>query len=182
MKKLSIGQFFSLLPIDNPGEMGYTTKKVITYSFAEVNAMQSHSPQFEFLRQVLLLSNRIQAYGDSFYSEFSAKQWHLLLYVQGFRNSPPTLNELAAQMGTSHQNTRQMVSRLEKKGFLSLSPDPDDRRKTRIELTERCAPLWEKYQQLQEQSIQALFRDIPLPQQEQALAVLQRLNKYFEKT
>ena len=144
--------------------------------------MQTHSSQFELLRQVLLLSNRIQTYGDTFYSEFSAKQWYLLLYVDRFGECPPTLNELAAEMGTSHQNARQMVARLEKKGFLSLSPDPDDRRKTRIHLTQQCAPLWEKYHEVQEQYIQELFQGIPPNRQREALEVLRDLNNYFEKT
>jgi DNA-binding MarR family transcriptional regulator len=142
--------------------------------------MPHHSPQYETLQQVLLLANRIRTYNDPLYPEFSAKQWYLLLTLRDLGEEAPTLNTLASLMGSSHQNIRQMVSRLERKGFVRLSTDDEDRRKTRVHLTERCEPLWEKYLQVQEQSIQTLFRDISPQQQAVTLDTLRKLNACFE--
>ena len=144
--------------------------------------MPHHSPQYETLQQVLLLANRIRTYNDPLYPEFSAKQWYLLLTLRDLGDEAPTLNTLAALMGSSHQNIRQMVSRLERKGFVRLSTDEEDRRKTRVHLTAQCEPLWEKYLQVQEQSIQTLFRDLSPQQQSVTLDTLRKLNAYFEKT
>ena len=41
-------------------------------------------------------------------------------------------------MGSSHQNVKQILLKLEKKGFVSIIVDEKDRRKQRIYLTDYC--------------------------------------------
>ena len=41
-------------------------------------------------------------------------------------------------MGSSHQNVKQILLKLEKKGFVSIAVDDKDKRKQRIELTDYC--------------------------------------------
>ncbi|MBQ3891746.1 MAG: MarR family transcriptional regulator, partial [Lachnospiraceae bacterium] len=48
----------------------------------------------------------------------------------------PTLNELSDVMGSSHQNVKQILLRLEKKGFIATVPDEKDKRKQRIVVTD----------------------------------------------
>ena len=47
-------------------------------------------------------------------------------------------------MGSSHQNVKQILLKLEKKGFVSISVDEQDKRKQRIELTDYCQEFCEK--------------------------------------
>lgn len=135
--------------------------------------MQPSTIQFQILRRVMELANQLQIRGDTLYEEMSSKQYYLLCYVDGFGAAPPTLRELAEAMGTSHQNTRQLVNKLEQKGYLLVAPDPTDRRKTRISLTEKCAALWEKYRERQDHYTTDLFVDIPSEQLRNLLADLE---------
>lgn len=41
----------------------------------------------------------------------------------------PALTEAAAALGTTHQNTAQLVAALERKGMLRTEPDPADKRR-----------------------------------------------------
>lgn len=140
--------------------------------------MQPSSMKFQILRRVMELANQLQVKGDTLYEEMSSKQYYLLYYVDSFGATPPTLRELAEAMGTSHQNTRQLVSKLEDKGYLKVFPDALDRRKTRISLTEKYIALWEKYQQRQTQYTEALFEDLS---KEELTALLTDLEKILRR-
>ena len=47
-------------------------------------------------------------------------------------------------MGSSHQNVKQILLKLEKKGFIVFEPDKKDKRKQRIKLTDYCRKFCEK--------------------------------------
>jgi DNA-binding MarR family transcriptional regulator len=93
----------------------------------------------------LSFDNRLQAAGDSFYKEITCKQFFLLICLFLFQDMPPTLSELSELMGSSHQNVKQIVNKLETKGYVSTYFDEDDRRKLRIMSTKKVAELGDKY-------------------------------------
>ena len=54
------------------------------------------------------------------------------------------MNELSDVMGSSHQNVKQILLKLEKKGFVSAIPDDKDKRKQRIFVTDKCRTFLEQ--------------------------------------
>lgn len=66
--------------------------------------------------------NRFQAVADSTMKEISWKQFFAIICVNLCKDGP-TVKELAEIMGSSHQNVKQILLKLEKKGFVS---NPDD--------------------------------------------------------
>ena len=46
-----------------------------------------------------------------------------------------TVSELSTRMGLAHSTVSGIAARLERHGLLSRTPQPDDRRYTRLELT-----------------------------------------------
>lgn len=48
----------------------------------------------------------------------------------------PTLNVIANELNTSHQNVKKTVKTLENKGFIQIVADEDDRKKQRIKISE----------------------------------------------
>ena len=54
------------------------------------------------------------------------------------------MNELSDVMGSSHQNVKQILLKLEKKGFVSAIPDEKDKRKQRIFVTDKCRTFLEQ--------------------------------------
>jgi DNA-binding MarR family transcriptional regulator len=70
----------------------------------------------------------------------TSRQWLLLAVVQKwFPGRHPTLTEAAARYGASRQNVRQIATVLERRGWLRLAPDPEDRRVTRLVLSDRMS-------------------------------------------
>lgn len=72
----------------------------------------------------------------------TAKQWLMLLTIATKFDQPPSMNETARQMASSHQNIKQMAVLLEKKGYLKIETDPRDRRTLRLILTDDFKKFW----------------------------------------
>ncbi|MEE0914321.1 MAG: MarR family transcriptional regulator [Ruminococcus sp.] len=81
--------------------------------------------------------NRFQAVADSTMKEVSWKQFFAIICINMCKEKP-TVKELAGIMGSSHQNVKQILLKLEKKGFVDITVDENDKRKQRIELTDYC--------------------------------------------
>ena len=100
-------------------------------------------PQAFLLGLLSAFDNRYQASADNFMKEITWKQFFAIICVK-LCKEPPTLNDLADVMGSSHQNVKQILLKLERKGFVSMTPDRNDRRKQRIVLTDMCREFCEK--------------------------------------
>ncbi len=100
-------------------------------------------PQPFLLGLLSAFDNRYQAAADAFFREITWKQFFAIICIN-LCKEPPTLNELSDVMGSSHQNVKQILLKLEKKGFISAAPDENDRRKQRISVTEKCRDFLEQ--------------------------------------
>ncbi len=81
--------------------------------------------------------NRFQAFADKTLGEISWKQFFAIICIN-LCQEQPTIKELAEIMGSSHQNVKQILLKLEKKGFVDIAIDQADKRKQRVYLTEKC--------------------------------------------
>lgn len=81
--------------------------------------------------------NRFQAVADSMMKIISWKQFFAIICINLCKSSP-SIKELAQIMGNSHQNTKQILLKLEKKGFVKILTDEKDRRIQRVQLTSFC--------------------------------------------
>ena len=72
--------------------------------------------------------NRFQAFADNTMKVISWKQFFAIICIN-LCKEPPTLKELSDILGSSHQNVKQILLKLEKKGFISFMPDENDKRK-----------------------------------------------------
>ena len=87
--------------------------------------------------------NRYQAAADAYFKEITWKQFFAIICIN-LCKEPPTLNELSDVMGSSHQNVKQILLKLEKKGFVVAEPDEKDKRKQRIFVTDKCRAFLEQ--------------------------------------
>ena len=125
-------------------------------------------------------NNRFQAAGDSFLGSISWKQVFMLSCI-GLFEQPPTIRELAEFIGCSHQNTKQLLLKLENGGFVALAQDQEDKRKIRISLTEKSRQLQIKNSELRGQYMTRLFQGITEQEITAAIALLQHLNKNLKE-
>lgn len=104
--------------------------------------------------------NRFQAVADKTMEEISWKQFFAIICINLCKEKP-TINELAEIIGSSHQNVKQILLKLEKKGFVNIVTDEKDKRKQRIELTKYCQEFCEKNQETSSHIIKKMFTGIP---------------------
>lgn len=103
--------------------------------------------------------NRFQAVADSFFEEITWKQFFAIICVN-LCKTPPTLNELSDIMGSSHQNVKQILLKLENKGFIEMISDETDRRKKRVHLTNQCFEFCQRNDDKSQQEINKMFEGI----------------------
>lgn len=103
--------------------------------------------------------NRFQAVADSTMKEISWKQFFAIICINMCKEKP-TVKELADIMGSSHQNVKQILLKLEKKGFVSISLDESDKRKQRIELTDYCREFCAKNDEMTMRIMKKMFEGV----------------------
>ena len=108
-------------------------------------------PQAFLLGLLSAFDNRYQAAADAFFKEITWKQFFAIICINLCKEAP-TINELADVMGSSHQNVKQILLRLEKKGFVSTVADDRDKRKQRIVVTDAARAFLQKNDNNGEQS------------------------------
>lgn len=72
------------------------------------------------------------------------KQWLVLVVIEKMHAEKPSIQEVARQLNTSHQNIKAIALNLEKRGFVTLETDPRDKRVTRLATTPQCKEFWHK--------------------------------------
>lgn len=121
--------------------------------------------------------NRLQTAGDSFYEEITCKQFFLMACMNLFKDSPPTANDLAKVMGCSRQNVKEILTSLEKKGFVSLVPCQSDKRKRIVILTKKAALLAERYSSKETEFIERLYKGVTEEQIKSTYCFLAKLEE-----
>lgn len=125
--------------------------------------------------------NRLQAVGDSFYSEITCKQFFLMACMNLFTEGAPSIQEMAGIMGSSHQNVKQILNKLEKKGYVTVLPDENDKRVLRIYLTEYAMQMSGKYEEKETCFMEGLYKGITEEQARQTFAVLAKMEANLMK-
>ncbi len=90
----------------------------------------------------------------------TSKQWLLSVVIDSLFDEPPTIMQAAKEMGSSHQNLKQVALKLGRKGMLSLDKDSEDLRATRLRLTEKAYDFWDGMQRKGDEFLKAVFEGI----------------------
>jgi DNA-binding MarR family transcriptional regulator len=95
-------------------------------------------------RLVILLAQELRTLMDELLREdgLTTQQAALLTAIGPLGR--PSLTQAAAALGTTHQNVRQLVTSLERKGFLRLVRDEADGRVRRLVATEASDTVWRR--------------------------------------
>jgi DNA-binding MarR family transcriptional regulator len=122
-----------------------------------------------------LMERELKEHGITF------KQWFLMAVIRHSFEEPPTLNETAKAMGSSHQNVKKIAVNLETKGFLTLEKDKRDSRVTRIHLTKESDKLAASTEAKAAVFTSTLFDGIDAEHMEKTRIVLQRMMENLSK-
>ncbi len=103
--------------------------------------------------------NRFQAMADNIMQVISWKQFFAIICINMCKEAP-TLKELSDILGSSHQNVKQILLKLEKKDFIRFEADETDKRKQRIVLTDCCRQFCEKNDEVSRGIMEKMFAGI----------------------
>lgn len=124
--------------------------------FQDVNA-----PMY-LLGLLSAFENQYQSKADKYFQEITGTTWKQFLCLVSIQlfDQPPTLGDLAGVVKTSHQNVKQLLVKLEGRGYVTLVTDPEDRRKQRVELTQKCQTSLQAHDQEGRDMVARLFQGI----------------------
>lgn len=138
-------------------------------------------PSSYFLLGLLsAFENRFQAVADSTMKEISWKQFFAIICINLCKDSP-TVKELAEIMGSSHQNVKQILLKLEKKGFVSITVDEKDKRKQRIYLTDYCREFCAKNDEVTTNIMKKMFAGVPEEQLQVTIQTILQIEDNLKK-
>ncbi|MFZ5946319.1 MAG: MarR family winged helix-turn-helix transcriptional regulator [Bacillota bacterium] len=125
-------------------------------------------------------STKLQAIFDSRFAQYdmTTKQWLLTIVADGLFETPPSLTELAEAMGSTYQNVKQLALKLEKKDFLEICNDEEDRRVIRLRLTNKNYVFWLNRQEEAEEFLKELFSTLT---EEEINTICKGLNKLYQR-
>lgn len=139
--------------------------------------------QKSIIGNLFLLTNKLQVVMDKILTPYdvTAKQWFLTAVLEEFFNSPPTLSELSDVMSSSRQNVKQLVDNLEKKEFLEMEQDEQDRRAIRLKLTEKYISFCKEIEEEGDNFIKILFGDLSQEEIDTTCHVIEKLSAKLAK-
>ena len=124
--------------------------------------------------------NRYQAKADTFFEEISWKQFFAIICVNLCKEAP-TVKELADLMGSSHQNVKQILLKLERKGFVQIVADEADRRKQRVVLTEKTRAFCEQHEEGSSRVVGAIFEGISQEQLQVTIRTIMQMEENLKQ-
>ena len=140
-------------------------------------------PQAFLLGLLSAFDNRYQAAADRYFKEITWKQFFAIICIN-LCKEPPTLNDLSEVMGSSHQNVKQIVLKLESKGFVSVMTDEKDKRKQRLFVTDKCREFLEEndnQSRSSEQIIGQIFEGVDEKKLAVTIETIMKMERNLEK-
>ena len=89
-----------------------------------------------------------------------------------------SLNRIAKKLGTTKQNTKQLVSAMEKKGYISVIPSTADKRAYNVEITEKGQAAFVECFNLGMDFFKGLFHDFSVDELELLWSMLKKLYRF----
>ena len=147
----------NILPIEiNTGETVMNIEDTVNSNKLDFEGIPS---SYYLLGLLSAFENRFQAMADNMMKEISWKQFFAIICINMCKE-PPTLKDLSDVLGSSHQNVKQILLKLERKGFVEFQEDAGDKRKQRIVLTKKCRNFCEKNNDMSMKIMAKMFEGV----------------------
>lgn len=109
---------------------------------------------------ILLLSNKMQIWGDALLNDLTLKQWFLLMLISKMNMQNPTIIEIAEFTGTSRQNVKKMLQHLEAKEYVCIAKSKTDGRASSVTLCKKTFDYFTDNEQKATKEVNQLFSEI----------------------
>ncbi len=141
--------------------------------------MNRENLQREVIVRLFQTSNALQTYMDKLLKEdhITTKQFFMMIILGSFEYAPK-IGELSERFGTSRQNVKQVLLKLEKSGLINLFKDEKDSRITRVMFTNKANEFWAPRDQGDTESMNSIFHILS---DESLLHMIESLIKLFDQ-
>lgn len=133
-------------------------------------------PRYLMYGSLSVLDNKIAALQSEEFKDLTMKQ-HFLLVSIGTFDDNPTLSDVSQLIGCSYQNVRKMAEQLQAKGYLTICKDEEDKRKLRLVPAEKLMNLIRDKQEVTQQFMDRMYRDISEDDLMTALSVILKMTE-----
>jgi DNA-binding MarR family transcriptional regulator len=82
------------------------------------------------------LANKLQVKGDQYLKHLSSRQLMTMIAIGHLPPDEASLNNIARKLGTTKQNVKQVITLIEKNGYVTSVPSQRDRRAVNVVITE----------------------------------------------
>ena len=90
----------------------------------------------------------------------TSKQWLMSIMISAGFKQPPSIQEVADAMSTTHQNVKQIAASMERRGFMTLERDKKNKRIIRIKVTDKCHALFKRREENDVKAMTAMFDNL----------------------
>ena len=112
--------------------------------------------------------------------KITTKQWLMMIIIEKAFAHDPSMQEVADALSTTHQNVKQLATRLETRGFMKIEQDPSNRRILRLKTTDESREYWEKRAKDDIKSIIALFKGLDDSEIKSLFEIIVKLERISE--
>ena len=111
---------------------------------------------------IFLLSQRFEYITDQVLAgdNLTTKQLLALIAIEQGFEGPPSISQVAEVLSTTHQNVKKLALQLEKKGFIEIYKDEQDRRRSLLKTTQKNRDYWDSRAAEHLEAIQKLFSSL----------------------
>ena len=106
---------------------------------------------------LFVITNRIQTGFDKVVEDITFKQFMLLILIEILGSG--SYSDFASVMGSSRQNVKNLAVALEKKGYVKIEQNKEDRRASLVRSTDKVKKHFDTMNMLYEDRMEELFAD-----------------------
>jgi DNA-binding MarR family transcriptional regulator len=135
-----------------------------------------------FAQQALMtwfsVTNKLQVQGDKYLEDLTVRQMLAIPTIFHAPDGKATINHIARQLGTTKQNAKQIVDALEKKKYLKVTPNEQDKRAVNVTITQEGHRALRVCSERMDEFLADIFHDFATEDLERLCEFLKRLYRF----
>ena len=124
------------------------------------------------------VTNKLQMQGDKYLKDLTIRQMLAIPAIIHAPDGKATFNYISKQLGTTKQNTKQIVDALVKKGYLSISPSESDKRAVNVTATQGSEKAFRLCSERTDEFLADIFHDFTTEDLETLWTLLTKLYRF----
>ncbi|MEJ2598310.1 MAG: MarR family transcriptional regulator [Anaerolineales bacterium] len=124
------------------------------------------------------LANKLQVQGDQHMKGLTSRQLMAMLAIVHLPRNEASLNNIARKLGTTKQSVKQLITLIEKKGYVVVVPSQRDKRAVNVEITESGKQIMLEDGLSGIRFFADLFKDFNIEEMETLWSLLKKLYRF----